>query len=1218
MKITIYKGFNAEFFSGLNEKPLTTFTNTEKLDPLFLVKKIRKIKLALLDWLEENDGDVYITYEEFSFIQNDVISEKENSGLEIEFVQNNYFPSLYPLNFTLDEKVFEEIENENASIEYSPEAKAVMAVFEFVTKIGDRYYGSYCNIEETQIDIGKTRKYYKGANIVSDSNLVEDAVHFVSDDAANYIEFLQQIEKSKPQVIGFRPRDTVSARQIIDSLLVYAALNNVKVIKTKQLTQQEATLNEEILKIMKEVYGYTEFRSLRFYTDPANSNETHEVSQGTLVSEMVDQAEKAIAKQDFNDIFITAPTGSGKSLIFQLPAMYIGKKHQKLTIVIEPVKALMKDQKDILNSKGYFRVEFLNGDLTPGEKDIAFKRIKDGEVDLLYLSPETLLSYSIDKLIGDRDIGLVIVDEAHIVTTWGRGFRPDYWYLGSYIRRLRFGTTKKGRHTGKVYNFPICAFTATAVYGPEGTIDEIENSLTMDHGAIEHIGYVKRDNIQFRITVRESQHVKKGEYLKAKSEDFSKELHRVIQQGEKEIVYFPYATDIRSALYGGENFGNLIDDIASKVGVYTGANVFGYLGGAFTDAKNADFEDFRVGKKPIMLATKAFGMGVDVNDVNCVYHWAPSGNLQDYVQEIGRAARKLKVGIAAIDFYQNDMSYMRTLFGMSAIRDWQMEKVIAGIYDAYKSNGSKPNFLISPDSFTYIFSGDSDDEGALNKLKTCLLMIEKDFLARYPHPVLISRPRPIFTKAFVCLNDDKKDEVLNGKYGKYFKFVAPGRKGVTVVYPNGRTEKIWDNGDIYELDLQTIWEKEYYDMSFPAFKYCFFTPFSEQQLKPDEKKKIMPEIEGAIAPRIQIDVESKGEETLSEIYQRAFDDLDKISALIKKHFGVNKHFTTAQFTELLRKEGFGKMKALNIANSVLDLVDPTHVYIKFSKGEYHITNGNFAKYFRAILMQGPVKYFPTVHQGMYQTYMSQATTAKRPGGLPHGGFIPQAIDAGLKFLAIMEYINYTVVGGKEPQIFIRLNSPEKLRLISEHKMVPPYKNRYISEAQRRHEDDVAILSYFFQHDQMTNDERWTYIEDYFLGRDIFEKYINAGQTNQGQVTISVKPLVKYIDVTKSNQAPASWSDAKDDFDASFIAAMIKHGIPMAKYELTEFLDKALPIDQRKAGVVLEPAMLSWPDKNVVVFDDSVGRVTVNMATRCGWRIYYLSKIDFEKLKGDLA
>ena len=97
----------------------------------------------------------------------------------------------------------------------------------------------------------------------------------------------------------------------------------------------------------------------------------------------------------------------------------------------------MQDQKDKLNSSGYMRVEAFNSDLiTQVEKEDVLKKIKNGDVDILYLSPETLLSYSIDTIIGDREIGLFIVDEAHIVTTWGFGFRPDYCYLGSYINRL--------------------------------------------------------------------------------------------------------------------------------------------------------------------------------------------------------------------------------------------------------------------------------------------------------------------------------------------------------------------------------------------------------------------------------------------------------------------------------------------------------------------------------------------------------------------------------------------------------------------------------------------------------------------------------------------------------------------------------------------------------------------------------------------------------------
>ena len=127
---------------------------------------------------------------------------------------------------------------------------------------------------------------------------------------------------------------------------------------------------------------------------------------------------------------------------------------------------------------------------------------------------------------------------------------------------------------------------------------------------------------------------------------------------------------------------------------------------AFNEYKHMIFEGFRKGTTPIMLATKAFGMGVDVNDVQNVYHYAVSGNLSDYVQEIGRAARKSSMeGTAMTDFFYNDMTFMRVLFGMSQIRQYQIKKVLEGIYDTYKSKKGARSFLISPQSFTYIFNG---------------------------------------------------------------------------------------------------------------------------------------------------------------------------------------------------------------------------------------------------------------------------------------------------------------------------------------------------------------------------------------------------------------------------------------------------------------------------------------------------------------------------------
>ena len=170
------------------------------------------------------------------------------------------------------------------------------------------------------------------------------------------------------------------------------------------------------------------------------------------------------------------------------------------------------------------------------------KRVKDGETDLLYLSPETLLSYSMETLIGDREIGLIIVDEAHIVTTWGVGFRPDYWYLGGYINRLRNQIQTKSNKDKKVAHFPICAFTATAVNGGlDDSVSETIISLYMEN-PIKYIGYVKRDNIRFNISVREANKLANPVYEERKAIDLIARINEWIASNTKTIAYFPYAS----------------------------------------------------------------------------------------------------------------------------------------------------------------------------------------------------------------------------------------------------------------------------------------------------------------------------------------------------------------------------------------------------------------------------------------------------------------------------------------------------------------------------------------------------------------------------------------------------------------------------------------------------------------------------------------------------
>ena len=164
-----------------------------------------------------------------------------------------------------------------------------------------------------------------------------------------------------------------------------------------------------------------------------------QLSQGQLIEEVIMEAEKGIkGDSSVHNLLLTAPTGAGKSLLFQLPAIYLGNEYKLLTLVVSPLKALIVDQVEALRELGYERVAYASSDLSPEQKNEVYRRVREGEVDLFYLSPELLLAYDISYFVGERRIGLVVVDEAHTVTTWGKEFRVDYW-----VSRASFGSFKE-------------------------------------------------------------------------------------------------------------------------------------------------------------------------------------------------------------------------------------------------------------------------------------------------------------------------------------------------------------------------------------------------------------------------------------------------------------------------------------------------------------------------------------------------------------------------------------------------------------------------------------------------------------------------------------------------------------------------------------------------------------------------------------------------------
>jgi ATP-dependent DNA helicase RecQ len=166
--------------------------------------------------------------------------------------------------------------------------------------------------------------------------------------------------------------------------------------------------------------------------------------------------EKAVkAASDNKSLIAVFPTGGGKSITFQVPALMQGENLKGLTVVISPLQSLMKDQVDNLERHGITTDVTINGLLDPIERAKSFERVEDGSASILYISPESLRSKTIEKLLLGRKVVRFVIDEAHCFSSWGQDFRVDYLYIGDFIRNLQ---TKKNLED----NIPISCFTATA------------------------------------------------------------------------------------------------------------------------------------------------------------------------------------------------------------------------------------------------------------------------------------------------------------------------------------------------------------------------------------------------------------------------------------------------------------------------------------------------------------------------------------------------------------------------------------------------------------------------------------------------------------------------------------------------------------------------------------------------------------------------------------
>lgn len=826
-------------------------------------------------------------------------------------------------------------------------------------------------------------------------------------------------------------------KRILEPLGVRFTAREYMAIHGELNNEQRAEYRE----ILQRKHHSYDFRNLKIYSDPYEGAELADINQVQIINDVVSNALKAQNSEPFRDVFVTAPTGAGKSVMFQVPAIHLAEKHKLLTIVVSPLIGLMNDQVDNIKTMTNAAAT-INSDYTPVEKENTLERVKSGEVSILYLSPESLLSNSdITNLIGDRKIGLVVIDEAHIVATWGKSFRPDYWYLGEFIHRLR--NDPKTEH-----KFPIITFTATATFGgSDNMYQEIIESLKMT--PVKYIGNVKRDDIAFDIR----KHVKDHAYKEEKLQTAAESINALAEKGDKTLVYVPYTRHI-SELY------SKIKDQA-RVGKYAGNMTPG--------EKNETLKSIKDGSKNVVLATKAFGMGIDIDDIKNVYHFAPTGNIADYVQEIGRAARKPNMtGVASTDFFKEDFRYIKQLHGMSNIKNYQVKAVLQKIHELY-TKYNKRNFLVSPDEFSYIFA-DAQPNQIDAKLKTTLLIIKKDFdmdptLNYVP---LVFKPRSMFTVGYFMINDDFIPELQQHGYLRFFTKLDLPRITESPDPRGGAIITTRSPGDTYRLDFKSMWEQKYRDMSFGMFKRNFYTgelPGFDFRISGDNRK---------IINRVVIEIDS-GNKFFGELKRELaifFDIMKEIFDDLKQD---GKHFSTDELSRrIIDRRGVSK-------KHIADMVAASFMYLLARVEENN--NFNFSNFFE--------------YNSVTNKYVIKNTSyERRLYALKKIANIMLADDTKTKtvrystkmtddkqivmgqLMELLEAADCKISSGSNPEFFIRVNNPYAIERIVNN---PTYVSKTVALVGKKYRESYELMGYFFD-GLHTDTERWDFIEKYFLGQ----------------------------------------------------------------------------------------------------------------------------------------
>lgn len=375
------------------------------------------------------------------------------------------------------------------------------------------------------------------------------------------------------------------------------------------------------------------------------------------------------------DLLVVMPTGAGKSLCFQLPALYLGG----LSIVVSPLIALMKDQVDGLQKQGV-AATFINSSISVAERDERLDAALRGDTRILYVAPERFRSRTFLRSLSKANISLFVIDEAHCLSQWGHDFRPDYLRLGEVREAL--GTP------------PTIAATATAT---DQVRTDIIATLGLEDPAVFVTGF-DRTNLELRVKHPRSR-PDKERMLQAE----------LSTMGRPALVYCATRRSV-------EKVETLLRGSGDRVGIYHG--------GLPAEERTKVQDAFMAGRYSVVAATNAFGMGIDKENIRAVVHFDIPKTVEAYYQEIGRAGRDGKPSTICLLFRPEDRSIQQFFIDNAHPPEW----VVTATWQALAEAGTPTVFRGRRDLADEIGNGASD-----RMVSAALIVLEREgWLQRLP------------------------------------------------------------------------------------------------------------------------------------------------------------------------------------------------------------------------------------------------------------------------------------------------------------------------------------------------------------------------------------------------------------------------------------------------------------------------------------------------------